>query len=137
MLTRVVCRSQAYGLTETNSIAVSVSFLVSGDLIIGLMLDWIESLPAKTIPRDLPARRFISLPLCLPYSSSLSISGRASPVNEIKIMLDDTCLPPGRVGEVWLYVSFTSPDILSISDDVHPRRGPNIMKGYWQDPGRL
>lgn len=58
-------------------------------------------------------------------------------MNEIKIMLDDTCLPPGRIGEVWLYVSFFSPEFLSKSDDVHPRRGPNIMKGYWQDPGRL
>lgn len=65
-LTRGVCRSQAYGLTETNSVAVSVGFLVPGDLIIGLMLDRIESLPVKTIPRDLPARRFISLPFFVP-----------------------------------------------------------------------
>jgi len=36
-------------------------------------------------------------------------------VNEIKIVADGKCLPPNGVGEVWL-------------------RGPNVMKGYWNDP---
>ncbi|KAF9460705.1 hypothetical protein BDZ94DRAFT_878708 [Collybia nuda] len=68
--------SQAYGLTETNSIAVSFA----GD----------------------------------DYTARPTSTGQASPVNEIKIMLNGTCLPPGRIGEVWL-------------------RGPNVMKCYWQD----
>ncbi|KDR75885.1 hypothetical protein GALMADRAFT_1331600 [Galerina marginata CBS 339.88] len=68
---------QGYGLTETNSIAVSVA----GE-------DYIVR-PAST--------------------------GRASPVNEIKIVHENTCLATGAVGEVWL-------------------RGPNVMKGYWREP---
>ena len=35
-------------------------------------------------------------------------SGLPSPVNEVKIVLEDICLPPGAVGEVWLLVSRTS-----------------------------
>lgn len=33
-------------------------------------------------------------------------------------MNNDTAVPPGTVGEVWL-------------------RGPNIMKGYWRDQGEV
>jgi acyl-CoA synthetase (AMP-forming)/AMP-acid ligase II len=36
-------------------------------------------------------------------------------VNEVKIVLENICLPPGALGEVWL-------------------RGPNIMTSYWNDP---
>ncbi|TFK75420.1 acetyl-CoA synthetase-like protein [Pluteus cervinus] len=68
--------SQAYGLTETNSIAVSFS----GE----------------------------------DYTARPTSTGRASPVNDIKIINNDICVPPGTVGEVWL-------------------RGPNIMKCYWGD----
>ncbi|KAF8906525.1 hypothetical protein CPB84DRAFT_1813777 [Gymnopilus junonius] len=68
---------QGYGLTETNSIAVSVA----GE----------------------------------DYTARPASTGRASPVNEIKIVQQNICLPPGAVGEVWL-------------------RGPNVMKGYWRDP---
>ncbi|KAF8973261.1 long-chain-fatty-acid-CoA ligase [Flammula alnicola] len=68
---------QAYGLTETNSIAVSFA-----------------------------GEDYIARP---------TSTGRACPVNDIKIVHENTCLPPGVVGEVWL-------------------RGPNIMKCYWGDP---
>ncbi|TFK44712.1 hypothetical protein BDQ12DRAFT_742029 [Crucibulum laeve] len=68
---------QGYGLTETNSIAVSAS-----------------------------GEDYIARP---------TSTGRASPVNEIQIVHNGTCLPPGGVGEVWL-------------------RGPNVMKEYWRDP---
>lgn len=68
--------TQGYGLTETNSIAVSIS----GD----------------------------------DYSMRPTCAGLASPVNEIKIVASGKCLPPNSVGEVWL-------------------RGPNVMKGYWND----
>lgn len=69
---------QGYGLTETNSIAVSFA-----------------------------GEDYIARP---------TSTGLASPVNDIRIVHKDTCLPPGVVGEVWL-------------------RGPNVMKGYWQDEG--
>ncbi|KAJ3517299.1 hypothetical protein NMY22_g13995 [Coprinellus aureogranulatus] len=69
---------QGYGLTETNSIAVSAS----GE-------DYIMR-PKST--------------------------GRASPVNEIRIVKNDVVVGTGKVGEVWL-------------------RGPNVMKEYWSDPG--
>ncbi|KAG6844698.1 hypothetical protein H0H87_004574 [Tephrocybe sp. NHM501043] len=68
---------QAYGLTETNSIAVSFA----GE----------------------------------DYTARPTSTGRASPVNEIKIVHDGTTMPPGSIGEVWL-------------------RGPNVMKGYWREP---
>jgi len=68
---------QAYGLTETNSIAVSIA----GE----------------------------------DYTARPTSTGRACPVNEIQIVHENTCLPPGAVGEVWL-------------------RGPNVMKCYWRDP---
>ncbi|KAF9012333.1 hypothetical protein BDQ17DRAFT_1343710 [Cyathus striatus] len=68
---------QGYGLTETNSIAVSAA-----------------------------GEDYIARP---------SSTGRACPVNEIKIVQDGICLPPGGVGEIWL-------------------RGPNVMKEYWRDP---
>ncbi|KAF8658333.1 hypothetical protein AX16_002100 [Volvariella volvacea WC 439] len=68
---------QAYGLTETNSIAVSFA----GE----------------------------------DYTIRPTSTGRASPVNDIRIVNGNTCVPPGTVGEVWL-------------------RGPNVMKGYWRDP---
>ncbi|TEB38383.1 acetyl-CoA synthetase-like protein [Coprinellus micaceus] len=68
---------QGYGLTETNSIAVSAS----GE-------DY----------------------LVRPKST-----GRASPVNEIRIVRDGKAVDRGQVGEVWL-------------------RGPNVMKEYWRDP---
>ncbi|KAF5316893.1 hypothetical protein D9611_003957 [Ephemerocybe angulata] len=68
---------QGYGLTETNSIAVSAS------------------------GEDYMAR---------PKST-----GRASPVNEIRVVKDGRAVDRGEVGEVWL-------------------RGPNVMKEYWRDP---
>ncbi|KAF7782563.1 hypothetical protein Agabi119p4_1939 [Agaricus bisporus var. burnettii] len=69
--------TQGYGLSETNSIAVSIA----GD-------DYFAR-PAST--------------------------GLACPINEIKIVAGGKCLPANHVGEVWL-------------------RGPNVMKGYWNDP---
>ncbi|KAH6914008.1 hypothetical protein BKA70DRAFT_1260152 [Coprinopsis sp. MPI-PUGE-AT-0042] len=69
--------TQGYGLTETNSIAVSAA----GE-------DYVLR-PTST--------------------------GRATPVNEIRIVSNGDSVPPRGVGEVWL-------------------RGPNIMKGYWRDP---
>ncbi|KAF5385818.1 hypothetical protein D9615_002571 [Tricholomella constricta] len=68
---------QAYGLTETNSIAVSFA----GE----------------------------------DYTARPTSTGRASPVNEIKIVHEGTDVPPGHVGEVWL-------------------RGANVMKCYWREP---
>ncbi|KAF5384198.1 hypothetical protein D9615_003371 [Tricholomella constricta] len=67
---------QAYGMTETNSVAVSFA----GE----------------------------------DYATRPSSTGRASPVNEIKIMHGGQPVPPGVAGEVWL-------------------RGPNIMQCYWRD----
>ncbi|KAF9029002.1 acetyl-CoA synthetase-like protein [Hymenopellis radicata] len=49
------------------------------------------------------------------YELRPNSTGRACPVNDVLIMAGDTCLSPGRVGEVWI-------------------RGPNVMKGYWRDP---
>ncbi|KAF9441643.1 acetyl-CoA synthetase-like protein [Macrolepiota fuliginosa MF-IS2] len=69
--------TQAYGLTETNSVAVSIS-----------------------------GNDYISRP---------TSTGLACPVNEIRIVGGEKCLPPNGVGEVWL-------------------RGPNVMKSYWNDP---
>ncbi|KAG6811895.1 hypothetical protein H0H92_005353 [Tricholoma furcatifolium] len=76
---------------------------------------------AKIILLDLPARQSSASLVC--PTKSVSLSGRASPVNEIKIIHDGTTVPPGRVGEVWLYTT-----------DAMIRRGPNVMKGYWRDP---
>ncbi|KAG6849878.1 hypothetical protein H0H93_004096 [Arthromyces matolae] len=67
---------QAYGMTETNSIAVSIA----GD----------------------------------DYAARPTSTGRASPVNEIKVVRDGVSVGPGVAGEVWL-------------------RGPNIMQCYWCD----
>ncbi|KAG6900762.1 hypothetical protein C0993_002186 [Termitomyces sp. T159_Od127] len=58
---------QGYGLTETNSIAVSFA----GE----------------------------------DYTARPTSTGRASPVNEIKIVHNGVVMPPGNVGEVWLYVN--------------------------------
>ncbi|KAF9462626.1 hypothetical protein BDZ94DRAFT_713673 [Collybia nuda] len=69
--------SQGYGLTETNSVAVSVA-----------------------------GEDYISRP---------SSCGRPTLVNDIVIVSGNLVVPSGTVGEVWL-------------------RGPNIMKGYWNDP---
>jgi acyl-CoA synthetase (AMP-forming)/AMP-acid ligase II len=69
--------TQAYGLTETNSVAVSIA----GE----------------------------------DYAARPTSTGRACPVNDIQIVHENTCLPPGSVGEVWL-------------------RGPNVMKCYWREP---
>ncbi|KNZ77743.1 2-succinylbenzoate--CoA ligase [Termitomyces sp. J132] len=68
---------QGYGLTETNSIAVSFA----GE----------------------------------DYTVRPTSTGRASPVNEIKIVHNGLVMSPGNVGEVWL-------------------RGPNVMKCYWCEP---
>ncbi|KXN90245.1 2-succinylbenzoate--CoA ligase [Leucoagaricus sp. SymC.cos] len=72
--------SQGYGLTETNSVAVSVA----GE----------------------------------DYVVRTATCGLASPVNDIVIMDGDKQAPPGKVGEVWV-------------------RGPNVMKEYWRDRGKL
>jgi len=69
--------TQGYGMTETNSIAVSIA------------------------AED--------------YAARPTSTGLPSPVNEVKIVLEDICLPPGAIGEVWL-------------------RGPNVMTCYWNDP---
>ncbi|KAK2463268.1 hypothetical protein APHAL10511_004923 [Amanita phalloides] len=69
--------TQGYGMTETNSIAVSIA----GE----------------------------------DYTVRPASTGLPSPVNEVKIVLEDICLPPSAVGEVWL-------------------RGPNVMTCYWNDP---
>lgn len=67
---------QGYGMTETNSIAVSIA-----------------------------GEDYIARP---------TSTGLPCPVNEVKIVLENVSLPPGALGEVWL-------------------RGPNVMKGYWND----
>ncbi|KAF8629681.1 hypothetical protein AX17_005617 [Amanita inopinata Kibby_2008] len=67
---------QAYGMTEVNSIAVSIA----GD----------------------------------DYTARPTSTGLPSPVNEVKIIMENTCVPPGAIGEVWL-------------------RGPNVMTCYWKD----
>ncbi|TFK26460.1 acetyl-CoA synthetase-like protein [Coprinopsis marcescibilis] len=69
--------TQGYGLTETNSIAVSAA-----------------------------GEDYIMRP---------NSTGRASPVNDIKIIQNGISVPTGSAGEVWI-------------------RGPNVMKGYWCDP---
>ena len=48
--------------------------------------------------------------------NSLLISGLPCFPNDVKIVAEDKEVPAGEVGEVWL-------------------RGPNVMKGYWRDPG--
>ncbi|KAG5350344.1 hypothetical protein C0989_011408 [Termitomyces sp. Mn162] len=48
------------------------------------------------------------------YTARPTSTGRASPVNEIKIVCDGSTVGPGIPGEVWL-------------------RGPNIMQCYWRD----
>ncbi|KAG6866361.1 hypothetical protein C0991_005282 [Blastosporella zonata] len=93
-------------------------------------------LPGKTIRLGRPARQSTS-PFCAHSElTEFALSGRASPVNEIKIVHDGTMVPPGSIGEVWLYVnsliaSETPPTLLFF------RRGPNVMKGYWREPGKL
>ncbi|KAF9065267.1 hypothetical protein BDP27DRAFT_65382 [Rhodocollybia butyracea] len=49
------------------------------------------------------------------YEARLDSCGRALPVSDIMIVTDDKACPTGTAGEIWL-------------------RGPNIMKGYWDDP---
>ncbi|KAF4623121.1 hypothetical protein D9613_001373 [Agrocybe pediades] len=41
-------------------------------------------------------------------------NGLPTPINDIVIVNNGVCVPPGTVGEVWI-------------------RGPNVMKGYWRD----
>ncbi|CAA7259743.1 unnamed protein product [Cyclocybe aegerita] len=48
------------------------------------------------------------------YVARPTSCGLAMPVNDLMIMNDDTSVPAGTVGEVWI-------------------RGPNVMKGYWRD----
>lgn len=48
----------------------------------------------------------------------IDISGLATLVNDIAIISGDKVVEAGNVGEVWL-------------------KGPNVMKGYWNDPGTV
>ncbi|KIL66207.1 hypothetical protein M378DRAFT_10208 [Amanita muscaria Koide BX008] len=101
---------QGYGMTETNSIAVSVCHV--------LLPCFINQGNLKIAGEDYIAR---------PTSTGLPC-----PVNEVKIVLENVSLPPGALGEVWLYV-------IDVRDYENKRqisnfsRGPNVMKGYWND----
>ncbi|KNZ81035.1 2-succinylbenzoate--CoA ligase [Termitomyces sp. J132] len=86
---------QAYGMTETNSIAVSVVLPQT------LIFPNLKHLFPKQFAGD-------------DYTARPTSTGRASPVNEIKIVCDGSTVGPGIPGEVWL-------------------RGPNIMQCYWRD----
>ncbi|KAF4563305.1 hypothetical protein EYR36_003746 [Pleurotus pulmonarius] len=49
------------------------------------------------------------------YLARPSSTGLPAPVNDVMIVHNDTVVPVGQRGEVWL-------------------RGPNVMKEYWRDP---
>ena len=89
-------------MTETNSVAVSVSGLVTYPLKFALP-PVIQRSQEKTTLQDLPARQLRPTLLTRCVLISQLVSGRTSPVNEVKIMSEDQCVqPPGCVGEVWL-----------------------------------
>ncbi|KAF9568919.1 acetyl-CoA synthetase-like protein [Agrocybe pediades] len=48
------------------------------------------------------------------YLARPTSCGLPTPINDIVIVNNGVCVPPGTVGEVWI-------------------RGPNVMKGYWRD----
>ncbi|KAG6888420.1 hypothetical protein C0995_008333 [Termitomyces sp. Mi166 len=82
---------QGYGLTETNSLAVGIS-----------------------------GEDYLVRPNCAPEEHLNIIvkprhSGLPTVVNELMIVKGDAVMPPGELGEVWIW-------------------GVNIMKEYWRDP---
>lgn len=55
-------------------------------------------------------------------------------MNEIRIVRDGKAVDRGQVGEVWLWVS-SSAFRGAFWGLLSARRGPNVMKEYWRDPG--
>ncbi|KAL0575747.1 hypothetical protein V5O48_006234 [Marasmius crinis-equi] len=76
--------SQAYGLTETNSIAVAIA----GD-------DY-NTRPTSTQVSFYPSHPPRVLTKCCPHS------GIACPVNDMIVMSGNTIAPAGTIGEIWL-----------------------------------
>lgn len=103
-------RNQAYGLTETNSIAVSVSSSFNT----WLYGKWQDDI--KFAGDDYTARPTSTLvyfkKLVGGLNGSLSNSGLASPVNDIRIVHEGICVPARTVGEVWLWVQ----SVMSLPD---------------------
>lgn len=95
-------RGQAYGMTETNSVAVSVSAYSIRSALRAHTLLVIQSSQEKTTLQGLLARQSDPTVITHCLLKIRPISGRPSPVNEVKIMSEDRCAPPGNVGEVCL-----------------------------------
>ena len=126
-------RTQAYGLTETNSVAVSVSLKSRSYLINQVWLHYEDC--GWRLYRT--AHQHVSSWMISPsrFVSWFFISGRACPVNDIRIVHENTSVPPGCVGEVWLWVISPFCFLVQFHISAVDRRGPNVMKCYWRDPG--
>lgn len=115
--TNTLYRSQGYGLTETNSVAVSIGLLAQ-QLLIYL---------CDNASVEIAAEDYLARPKCwsvlknersLSLSENASSSGLPTPVNDLMVMNGEVCVPAGVIGEVWI-------------------RGPNVMKEYWNDQGEF
>ncbi|THH32723.1 hypothetical protein EUX98_g1472 [Antrodiella citrinella] len=106
-------RSQTYGLTEANSISVSIT---GADY---------EARPLST------SVTFLSL---LAVELMIEFRGLPSLVNDILIVRNNKVVSNGREGEIWLYVTALLGVVISTDAQLLLRRGPNVMKCYWRDP---
>ena len=106
-------------MTETNSIAV------------GIAGEDYEARPTSVCVLRRSRHRIARFTLVFSHTHR----GRACPVNDLIIMKDGVAVPPGQAGEIWLWV------ISSLAGRFHRqltrrhRRGPDVMKCYWEDAG--